>query len=96
MDNSNWRYPFVIAETSDGYDRGLNTLGVMRDYGVNNKAVVTMWNSARSTGDNALPLLGWTALAVVVTAGIVALSQFIKYRIKSVVKLPDDANQSSI
>ena len=96
MDNSNWRYPFVIAETSDGYDRGLNTLGVMRDYGVNNKAVVTMWNSARSTGDNALPLLGWTALAVVVTAGIIALSQFIKFRIKSVVKLPDDANQSSI
>ena len=89
MDNSNWRYPFLIAdEGNETYDRSLDTLGVMRDYGENNKAVVTMWNYARSAGVTALPLLGWTVLAVAVVVGIIVLCEFIKRHKNSVVKLP--------
>ena len=88
IDNSNWRYPFMIAEQGDGaYNRSLDTLGVMRDFGVNNKAVVTMWNAARSTGDNALPLLGWTALAVALAVGIAALCEYLKFLRKTRVKV---------
>ncbi len=88
MDNSNWRYPFMIAESGDGtYNRNLETLGVMRDYGENNKAVVTMWNYARSAGVSALPLFGWTALAVAVVVGIVFLCEYIKHHKNSVVKV---------
>lgn len=88
IDNSNWRYPFVIAEQSGGaYNRSIDTLGVMRDFGVNNKAVVTMWNAARSTGDNALPLLGWTALAVALAVGIAALCEYFKFLRKTRVKV---------
>lgn len=88
MDNSNWRYPFLIdEETNAVYDRSLETLGVMRDYGENNKAVVTMWNYARSAGVTSLPLFGWTVLAVAVVAGIIALSEFIKRHKSSVVKI---------
>ncbi|MDE7454593.1 MAG: extracellular solute-binding protein [Clostridia bacterium] len=79
MDNSNWRYPFDIESVDDDYDRSLTTLGVMRDFGENNKAVVTMWNGARSKGVSALPLLGWTALAVAVAVGIVVLCEYIKH-----------------
>ena len=89
MDNSNWRYPFLIAdEGNETYDRSLDTLGVMRDYGENNKAVVTMWNYVRSAGVSALPLLGWTVLAVAVVVGIIVLCEFIKRHKNSVVKLP--------
>lgn len=88
MDDSNWRYPFLVAE-DDGleYNRSLDTLGVMRDYGENNKAVVTMWNYARSAGVTALPLLGWTALAVAVAVGVIVLCEYIKRHRNSVVKL---------
>ena len=73
IDGSNWRYPFVTALNTDNsgdYDRSISTLGVMRDFGSKNKAVVTSWNYARSVGVSALPLLGWTALAVAVALGI--------------------------
>jgi len=94
IDNSNWRYPFISAEDAESVnDRSINTLGVMRDYGANNKAVVTMWNYARSAGVTALPLLGWTVLAVALIVGIVALCEFIKHRKNSVVKISD--NKSS-
>ena len=59
----------------------------MRDYGENNKAVVTMWNYARSAGVSALPLFGWTALAVAVVVGIVFLCEYIKHHKNSVVKV---------
>ena len=59
----------------------------MRDFGENNKKVITMWNGARSTGVSALPLLGWTVLAVAVAVGIVALCEFIKRRKNSTVKI---------
>lgn len=89
MDNSNWRYPFLIAQDGNEiYDRSLNTLGVMRDYGENNKAVVTMWNYARSAGVSALPLLGWTVLAVAVVVGVIILCEYIKRHRNSVIKLP--------
>ena len=70
--HSNWRYPFISAANSlpsDLYRRDLATLGVMRDFGANNKKVVTAWNYARSAGVSALPLLGWTALVVAVALG---------------------------
>lgn len=90
IDNSNWRYPFLIAdEGNETYDRSLDTLGVMRDYGDNNKAVVTMWNYVRSAGVTALPLLGWTVLAVAVIVGIIVLCEFIKRYKNSVVKIPN-------
>ncbi len=88
MDNSNWRYPFVL---SDDATRALETLGVMRDFGANNKAVVTMWNYARSTGENALPLLGWTALALFVAVGIIVLCEYIKRLHNSKVKIASSA-----
>ena len=87
IDNSNWRYPFLVNGNETEYDRSLNTLGVMRDFGENNKKVITMWNGARSTGVSALPLLGWTVLAVAVAVGIVALCEFIKRRKNSTVKI---------
>ena len=73
IDGSNWRYPFVSALNSDSesqYRRDLSTLGVMRDFGSKNKAVITAWNYARSAGVSALPLLGWTVLVVVVALGV--------------------------
>ena len=69
IDGSNWRYPFVSAELNADNLRNLDSLGVMRDFGGKNKAVVTAWNYARSAGVSALPLLGWTALAVAVAVG---------------------------
>lgn len=90
IDNSNWRYPFERGDDESPYNRSLDTLGVMRDFGGNNKKVVTMWNAARSTGVSALPLLGWTVLAVVVVAGIILLCVFIKRRKNSVVKIRDN------
>lgn len=88
MDKSNWRYPFLIAEEeNETYNRSLDTLGVMRDYGENNKAVVTMWNYARSAGVTALPLLGWTVLAVAAVVGIIVLCEYIKRHKNSVVKI---------
>ncbi len=96
MDNSNWRYPFLIDVNGNGvYDRALNTLGVMRDFGENNKAVVTMWNKARSTGVNALPLLGYTVLAVAVVVGIIVLCEYLKYLKKTVVKIPKSETDGS-
>lgn len=88
IDNSNWRYPFLIAaEGNETYDRSLDTLGVMRDYGENNKKVVTMWNAARSRGVSALPLLGWTVLVVAAAVGVIVLCEYVKRHKNSVVKL---------
>ena len=61
------------------------------DFGANNKAVVTMWNYARSTGENALPLLGWTALALFVAVGIIVLCEYIKRLHNSKVKIASSA-----
>lgn len=79
IDDSNWRYPFVSAETNTS-NRSLATLGIMRDYGENNNKVVTMWNFARSAGVSVWGALGWTALVLAVLAGIVALSVFVARR----------------
>ena len=70
IDGSNWRYPFVSTDINADNYRNLNTLGVMRDFGAKNKDVVTAWNYARSAGVSALPLLGWTVLAVAVALGV--------------------------
>lgn len=84
IDLSNWRYPFESAELNSDNYRNIDSLGVMRDFGDKNKAVVTAWNYSRSAGVNALPLLGWTALAVAVAAGIlyavISIKRFCKRR----------------
>lgn len=88
-DDSNWRYPFVTAEANEGgFDRGLTTLGMMRDFGANNSAVVTMWNYARSAGVSAWPVMLWTVLAVAVVVGIIALVAFVgkRKRMRVIVK----------
>ena len=88
IDGSNWRYPFVSALNSDfqsEYKRDITTLGVMKDFGENNKKVVTAWNYARSAGVSALPLLGWTVLAVAVALGVlyavIGIKRYLSHRI---------------
>ena len=88
IDGSNWRYPFVSAGLNAENNRNLDTLGVMRDFGSRNKAVVTAWNYARSAGTTALPLLGWTALAVAVAVLALFLVILIKRLLSQRVKLP--------
>lgn len=78
IDDSNWRYPFEVSESED-YDRSIGTLGVMRDFGSNNKQVVTMWNYARSAGVTAVPLLLWTLLAIVALSAVIGLFLLIQY-----------------
>ena len=81
VDDSNWRYPFVIAENNE-YNRSLDDLGVMRDFGANNHKVVTMWEDVRSTGITAWALLIWTLVVVAVVSGVVALWFVLKQRRK--------------
>ena len=88
ISNSNWRYPFESAATNTDNYRNIDSLGVMRDFGTKNKAVVTAWNYSRSAGVNALPLLGWTALAVAVAVGAVYLVIYIKRVVRQNVKIP--------
>ena len=78
ISHSNWRYPFESAEENADNYRNIDTLGVMRDFGDKNHDVVTAWNYSRSAGVNALPLLGWTALAVALAVGAVALILWLK------------------
>ena len=100
IDGSNWRYPFVTAplerDPTNPYDRSVDTLGVMRDFGDNNKKVVTMWNYARSVGSEkeALLLLAWTALAVAVAVGVLFAVIGIKRWRSHTIKMPKAALQS--
>ena len=82
IDDSNWRYPFASALTASE-ERFVTTLGVMRDFGVNNKPVVTMWNYARSAGVSVWGLVGITVAALAVAAGAIALFVFVKEQRKS-------------
>ncbi len=82
ISHSNWRYPFSAAELPADDTRYIDTLGVMRDFGDKNHDVVTAWNYSRSAGVNALPVLGWTALAIAVAAGAVCLVIWLK-RVRS-------------
>lgn len=72
IDDSNWRYPFVVASDNE-YNRSIDDLGVMRDFGANNNKVSTMWEDVRSTGITVWGLLGWTVLVLAVAVGVVAL-----------------------
>ena len=91
IDDSNWRYPFEIMAGNE-YNRGIEELGVMRDFGANNYKVSTMWEDVRSTGITAWALLGWTVLAaamiVCVTALVVWLQRRSKMRV--IVKRADE------
>lgn len=78
IDDSNWRYPFEVSESED-YNRSIDTLGVMRDFGSNNKQVVTMWNYARSAGVTAVPLLLWMLLVIAAIAAIMGLFLLVQY-----------------
>ena len=91
VDGSNWRYPFTVNEVEGIPVRTIQSLGVMQDFGDNNKKVVTMWNYARSAGTTALPLLGWTLLAVAVAVGGVCLFVLIKRLLAQRVKLPKES-----
>ena len=93
IDGSNWRYPFEVNEqVIEGVlTRTIDSLGVMQDFGDNNKKVVTMWNYARSAGTTALPLLGWTVLAVAVAVGALFLVILIKRLLAQRVKLPQES-----
>ena len=92
MDGSNWRYPFEVNEEiiANVPKRAIENLGVMQDFGVNNKKVVTMWNHARSAGSSrdALALLGWTALVVAVAVGALFLAIGVKRLLSHRVRLP--------
>lgn len=90
IDHSNWRYPFEIDE-SQHYDRSLSSLGVMRDFGVNNKLVVTMWNYARSAGISTLPLLAWTVALIALAVGVVVLVVKLKDLQRRKVKVSTDS-----
>lgn len=79
IDDSNWRYPFVVAENNE-YGRTIEQLGVMRDFGSNNYKVSTMWEEVRSTGITVWGLLGWTLLVIAVAVGIIALVLLVKRR----------------
>ncbi len=91
ISDSNWRYPFASAQQHSSDSRSLDSLGVMRDFGDKNHDVVTAWNYARSTGDtgSTLALLGWTALAVAVAVGAVALAIWLKRVFRHKVRLRD-------
>lgn len=84
IDDSNWRYPFVIAAENE-YGRKISDLGVMRDFGVNNTKVSTMWESVRSTGITVWGLLGWTAAVLAVAVGAIALVMAVGRRKKKYV-----------
>ena len=90
IDGSNWRYPFLSCDLNADNNRNIDTLGVMRDFGSKNKDVVTAWNYARSAGTSALPLLGWTALAVAVAVGALFLTVLIKRLLSQRVRLKND------
>ena len=79
IDNSNWRYPFKFSPDSSPYKRDITTLGVMRDFGQNNKKVVTMWGYVRSAGVSALPLLLWTLAVIAVVAIVIAIVLLCKH-----------------
>lgn len=91
IDDSNWRYPFEIMAGNE-YDRGIEELGVMRDFGANNYKVSTMWEDVRSTGITAWALLGWTVLAAAVIVGVTALVVWLQRRSKMrvIVKRADE------
>ncbi len=84
IDDSNWRYPFVIAADNE-YGRQISDLGVMRDFGANNTKVSTMWESVRSTGITVWGLLGWTVAVLAVVVAVVALALAIARRKKKYV-----------
>lgn len=99
IDGSNWRYPFISALNSDAespYKRDLQTLGVMRDFGDKNKAVVTAWNYARSAGVSIWPLLGWTMLVVAVALGVlfsvIGIKRWRTHTVKKTVSTPSSNN----
>ena len=73
VDDSNWRYPFVSADSNPENNRNIDTLGMMRDFGDKNKQVVTMWNYARSAGVSALGAFGLFVAFIAAIAGVVVL-----------------------
>ncbi len=58
-----------------------STLGVMRDFGARNEAVVQMWQDAKS-GDTVSPSLGYIILGVVGGIGALLLIYFISQALK--------------
>lgn len=74
------RYPLMDTEKSA-------TLGVMKDFGERNNAVVRMWETVRSTGITAWWLLLWTVVVLGGAVGIFVAVYFIRQRKKRYVKV---------
>jgi len=88
MDDSNWRYPFEkIDDSENDYNRSINDLGMMRDFGDKNNDIVTMWNFARSVGVSALPIFMVVILVLGLAVGITYLIYFISHKRAMTVKL---------
>lgn len=97
MDDSNWRYPFEFADNENNtYNRSIDDLGVMHDFGDKNNDVITMWNYARSAGVSAVPMFLWLTLTIGVTCGVIALIIFLKRRKNMYIKIsPKNAISTS-
>lgn len=86
--NCNWRYPFEVSDDGESqYKRQIDDLGVMRDFADKNKDVIVMWNFARSTGINAVPIFLSTVFAIALVGGIIAFIYYLNYRRRLYVKL---------
>ncbi|MBQ8424626.1 MAG: extracellular solute-binding protein [Clostridia bacterium] len=81
MDDSNWRYPFEkIDDSENDYNRSINDLGMMRDFGDKNNDIVTMWNYARSVGVSALPIFAIVILVLGLAIAVIYLVYFISQK----------------
>lgn len=100
MDDSNWRYPFSFADSENNtYNRSIDDLGVMHDFGDKNNDVITMWNYARSAGVSALPMFLWLTLSIAIVCAIITLVIYLIRRknmyVKVSVKNANDTNLNS-
>ncbi len=87
VDGTNWRYPLESDFSLQAGLRNDQMFGVMRDFGEQNKKVVTMWNYVRSAGVTAVPVFLWVLLAVVVVVGGAFGIHFLKVRLQMKVKV---------
>lgn len=89
IDDSNWRYPFDIITDNETntYNRSIDDLGMMRDFGDKNNDIVTMWNYARSVGVSALPIFGVVVLILAIAVLIIYLIFYISQKKAMTIKL---------
>jgi spermidine/putrescine transport system substrate-binding protein len=64
-----------------------DTLGVMKDFGTKNTAIVLMWETVRSTGVSAWALLGGAVAVIAVLVGSLYVFYYLRERKKRYVKV---------